>query len=250
MKGKIGRMLSIFRKNTYLVDLLEGITDFHNHILPGIDDGAKTVEESLELIREFENIGIQDFVFTPHVMNDYYPNTPSSIQAAFDKLKSNIPESVSLNYSAEYMMDQFFMENIEKGSLLPIVKNKVLVEMSYFQPPINLNQILFKLQNNSFSPILAHPERYVYWHSKDLEKFKDIRSRGCSLQLNMLSLSSHYGSGIQKMGFRLIENNMIDYICSDAHKFNHIEKLRTIKISKKHHAMLNQIIENNIQLFK
>ncbi|MDR5590558.1 tyrosine-protein phosphatase [Christiangramia sp. SM2212] len=242
-------MLSIFQKKTFLIDLIEGITDFHNHILPGIDDGAKTTEDSLELINEFQNIGITDFVATPHVIGEYYPNTPESIENAFQKIQPHISNKVNFNYSAEYMMDQHFVEIIEKQKILPIIKNKVLVEMSYFQPPINLNEILFKLQNNSYSPILAHPERYTYWHSKNLEKLKQIKTRGCSFQLNMLSLSNHYGIGIQKIAFRLLENNLIDFISSDAHKISHLDKIKEIKIPKKILVSLEKVIENNRNLF-
>ncbi|MCB7480599.1 tyrosine-protein phosphatase [Christiangramia sediminis] len=242
-------MLSIFRKSTYLVDLLEGITDFHNHILPGIDDGAKTVQESLGLIQEFENIGIHNFVATPHIIGEYYPNTPLTIGKAFDEINPHLPGSVNLSYAAEYMMDQHFVDIIEKQDILPVTKAKVLVEMSYFQPPINLNEILFKIQNHSFSPILAHPERYAYWHSKDLQKYKDIKSRGCDLQLNMLSLSGHYGIGIQKTAYSLLENDLIEYISSDVHRLDHINKIKKIKLSKKHISLLNRIIDNSKVLF-
>jgi len=242
-------MLSIFQKNTYLIDLIGGITDFHNHILPGIDDGAKTVEESIGLIKEFNNIGIYNFVATPHIIGEYYPNTPETISNAFNQLNADLPDPVKLNYAAEYMMDLHFMDIIENNELLPVSRNKVLVEMSYFQSPINLNEILFKLQNNSFSPILAHPERYTYWHSKDLEKYDNIKSRGCELQVNMLSLSGHYGKSIQKAAFKLLENNMIDFIASDVHKLDHIEKIKNIKILKQHKHPLEKIIINSKSLF-
>ena len=242
-------MFSIFKKKNYLVDLLEGITDFHNHLLPGIDDGAKTVEESLELIKAFENIGIKSFVATPHVMGDYYPNTPETISDAFRILKSELKEGIKLDYSAEYMMDQHFIEIIENNKIINITESKVLVEMSYFQAPINLNEILFKLQNNSFSPILAHPERYAYNHSRDLSKYKDLKSRGCDFQLNMLSLSGHYGSGIQKMAFQLLENDMIDFIGSDVHRIDHIEKIKKTSLAKKHLEKIKIVINNNKKLF-
>lgn len=242
-------MISIFRKRTYLVDLLEGITDFHNHILPGIDDGANTIDESLQLIQGFKNIGIQNFVATPHVIGEYYPNTPETISKAFKELEPNLEQSVKINYAAEYMMDQHFVDIIERQELLTIKKNKILVEMSYFQPPLNLNEILFKLQNNSFSPILAHPERYAYYHSKNLQKYKDLKTRGCDFQLNMLSLSGHYGIGIQKTAFQLIENRMIDYISSDVHRLDHIQKIKKIRVSSKHDKLLNEVIENSKRLF-
>ena len=242
-------MFSFFRKNIYLVDLIEGITDFHNHILPGIDDGAKNVEESIQLINEFKNIGINKFVATPHVIGEYYPNNPNTISKAYKSIEEHLDSDVKMNYAAEYMMDQYFIESIEKQEILPVTKNMVLVEMSYFQPPINLKEILFKLQNNSFSPILAHPERYAYWHSKDLRKYKSVKSRGCKFQLNMLSLSDHYGIGIQKIAYQLLENNMIDFISSDAHKISHIEKIKKIKIPNKYRQLLDMVIVNNKELF-
>ena len=242
-------MFSFFHKSIYLADLISGITDFHNHILPGIDDGAKNVDESLQLIKEFKSIGIKDFVATPHIIGEYYPNNPKTISNAYKMLEKHLDSDIKMSYAAEYMMDQHFVDIIKKNEVLAISSNKVLVEMSYFQPPINLNDILFKIQNNSLDPILAHPERYAYWHSKNLNKYAEVISRGCKLQLNMLSLSGHYGQGIQKIAFKLIENNMIEYISSDAHRIDHIEKIKTIKVSKKNMVQLKKIIENSKNLF-
>jgi protein-tyrosine phosphatase len=249
LRGKLDCMLSIFKKKTFLLDYISGITDFHNHILPGIDDGAKNINESKELIDGFRNIGINSLIGTPHVIGEYYPNTPETIEKAFNQIKKSI-NITNLSYSAEYMMDQHFIELIEQNQIIPLVDRNVLVEMSYFQPPLNLNEILFKLQNNSFQPILAHPERYTYLHSKNLEKYRDLKTRGCRFQLNMLSLTPHYGLGIQKMAFKLIESNLIDYICSDAHKISHIEKIQEIRFPKKLEAKISSIKVNNLNLME
>lgn len=242
-------MFSIFQKKTYLIDLLEGITDFHNHILPGIDDGAKTVNESVELINAFENIGITQLVATPHIIGEYYPNTPATIEAAIKEVKSRLPEA-QVSAAAEYMMDQHFIEIIKEENILPVSGRNVLVEMSYLQPPINLNEILFKLQNNSYHPILAHPERYGYLQSRSLDKFENLKSRGCSLQVNMLSLSGHYGGTIQKIAFDLLEKDYLDFICSDVHKVEHIQKIQSIRIAKKYQNKIKKLRDNNNQLFK
>ncbi|APG59297.1 histidinol phosphatase [Christiangramia salexigens] len=241
-------MFSIFQKKNYLVDLLAGMTDFHNHILPGIDDGAKNIEDSLTLIEKFNDLGITDFVATPHVMGDYYPNTPTTINSALQKIKVEKP-NLNINAAAEYMMDQNFIELIVNRDILPIHGNNILVEMSYFQAPINLNEILFKLQNNSYSPILAHPERYPYFHTSDLEKFKDLKSRGCSFQLNMLSLTGHYGSGIQKIAFKLLDSDLIDFISSDVHRLDHLQKIETITISKKFVPGIQSVINQSKNIF-
>ncbi|MFV9482445.1 tyrosine-protein phosphatase [Christiangramia sp. ASW11-125] len=243
-------MLSIFSRSKYLVDLIEGMPDFHNHTLPGIDDGSDSVDTSRELFRRFSEIGIDNIVATPHIIGEFYPNTPSSIGEAYKEILNNNAGPKKLSYSAEYMMDQHFLEILENNDLLTVTDNKVLVEMSYFQAPINLNQILFKLQNNSKIPILAHPERYTYMHSKDLNKFHDLRTRGCLMQVNMLSLSNHYGKGVQKMAYQLIENGLIEYICSDVHKLTHLEKIKEIKVPVKYIHNITKICDNNRTLMQ
>ncbi|WP_405198365.1 tyrosine-protein phosphatase [Christiangramia sp. LLG6405-1] len=241
-------MLSIFNRSKYLIDLIEGIPDFHNHTLPGIDDGSDSVETSRRLFEGFSEIGIDNIIATPHIIDEFYPNTPSSIGEAYGKVLDQKAGPKNLTYAAEYMMDQHFLEILENKEILTLTDNKVLVEMSYFQAPINLNQILFKLQNNSKMPILAHPERYTYMHSKDLNKFHDLRTRGCLMQVNMLSLSNHYGKGIQKMAYQLIENGLIEYICSDVHKLTHLEKIKEIKIPNKFVQSITELGQNNFKL--
>ena len=185
-----------------------------------------------------------------HIIGEFYPNTPTSIKEAYKKILNDNAGPKKLSYAAEYMMDQHFLDILDSGEILTITDNKVLVEMSYFQAPINLTQILFKLQNNSKIPILAHPERYTYMHSKDLDKYKDLKTRGCQMQINMLSLSSHYGKGVQKIAFQLIENEMIEYISSDVHKTTHLEKIKEIKIPHKYANQIELIAENNCRLLQ
>lgn len=250
MNGKIDYMLSIFNRSKFLVDLIEGMPDFHNHTLPDIDDGSDSIDTSRELFKGFSEIGINHIVATPHIIGEFYPNTPTSIKEAYKKILNGNAGPKKLTYAAEYMMDQHFLEILENDDILTVTDNKVLVEMSYFQAPINLTQILFKLQNNSKVPILAHPERYTYMHSKDLSKFHDLRTRGCLMQVNMLSLSNHYGKGIQKMAYQLIENGLIEYICSDVHKLTHLEKIKEIKIPKKYIHKIRKISDNNRKLLQ
>ena len=242
-------MFSFFAKKYFFVDLLEGFTDFHNHILPGIDDGSPNVETSLQLINKFGEFGVTNFVHTPHVMNDYYPNTPETINNALAKLQAAQPAHIKNSAAAEYMMDQTLMDKLDDEELLKISGNFSLVEMSFLQPPINLKEIIFKLQNKGHVLILAHPERYGFFHDSKMRKYYDLKSRGCYFQLNMLSLTSHYGEGIQKMAFKLLENQMIDYISSDTHRMEHLEKLQNIKLKSKEIELLKPIIEKSRELF-
>lgn len=246
-------MFSIFKKKFFLQDLLEGSIDIHNHILPGIDDGASEIKDSLALIDKFGEMGVKNFIATPHVMNDYYPNTPETINGALLKVKEALQNSgkndINIKAAAEYMMDHSFMELMENDDLLTLNQNLVLVEMSYFQPPINLNEILFKLQTKKYKPVLAHPERYAYFHSKKLEKYRELKQRGCTFQLNILSLIGHYGSNIQEAAMMLLDNDMIDFIGSDTHQLRHLEKLSAAKISEKRFNKLKPIVENTRQHF-
>lgn len=247
-------MFSIFQKKKLLTDLLGGITDIHSHILPGIDDGALNVEESIKLLLKFKSLGITSFIATPHIMNDYYPNTHDSIQASLQKLNGAISENpelkmVKINAAAEYMMDQNFHELMEKEKLLVLKDKYVLVEMSYFQAPINLKEILFKVQTMGYKPVLAHPERYAYYHSKDLSKYDELKYRGCYFQVNALSLSSHYGKNMQQMAFLLLERGMIDFIGSDVHREQHLEKIESITLNQKKYDQVKTVIENTKSYF-
>ena len=247
-------MLSIFKKKEYLKDHLDGITDIHNHILPGIDDGASTIEESLNLIKKLKSLGVRNFIATPHIMNDYYPNTPETIGKALSIVKEGMLTDSSLKENtitaaAEYMMDHSFLEILRKEKLLTLKGKYVLVEMSYFQAPINLNEILFQLQTRGYKPVLAHPERYAYYHASDLRKYEDLISRGCLFQLNTLSLTSHYGKNMEKTALKLLEAGMYNFIGSDTHRIQHLEKLENIQLNKKTLEMVKGLIISTKEKF-
>lgn len=247
-------MFSIFQKKEFLKDYLEGITDIHNHVLPGIDDGAPTVEDSIQLLRRYKSMGISNFICTPHIMNDYFPNTPHTIETSFNKVKEAISElnelkDTRIRPAAEYMMDQYFLELLEEEKLLTLKEKYVLVEMSYFQAPINLKEILFQLQTHGYKPVLAHPERYAFYHSKDLRRYEELKNRGCLFQLNALSLSPHYGSNMQQIAYRLLETGMIDFIGTDTHREQHLEKLEKIRLNKKSGFQVKKVIENTKEVF-
>lgn len=247
-------MFSIFKRKEYLIEHLRGITDIHNHILPGIDDGAANVSDSIDLLLKYHELGINSFIATPHIMNDYYPNTSKTINNAFNELeaaKRNIEQlkDVKIICAAEYMMDQHFLELVETEKILTLKENYVLVEMSYFQAPINLNEILFKLQTMGFKPVLAHPERYAFYHSKELIKYEELKNRGCRFQLNALSLTPHYGTNMQNIALKLLEKGMFDFIGTDTHRLQHLEKLESITFNKKKSAALLKVIENTKETF-
>ncbi|MFI1743943.1 tyrosine-protein phosphatase [Thalassobellus sediminis] len=240
-------MISFFTKKYFLKDLLEDFVDIHNHILPGIDDGAKTVEESLSLISKMKDLGVKEFIPTPHIMEDFYPNTDETIGKAYQKLLESLNtkelSSTPINPAAEYMLDNNFEKLLEKENLFTLKKNYILIEMSYFQPPINLEDLIFKIKNKGYLPVLAHPERYSFFHNK-LEYYKNLKQLGCFFQLNLLSLGEHYGKSVQKNASYLINENLIDFVATDSHNETHVTKLSNLSLSKNQVKFLPNLINN------
>lgn len=234
------------------MDYLHGLVDMHNHILPGIDDGAKTVKESIKLIKEFSEFGVKSFVCTPHIMNHYYPNTPSTIKGSFNLLQkeliANNMNNVRLDYAAEHMVDDNFDNLLENKNALPIKEQYLLVEMSYLQPSFGFNSAIQNIVEQRYFPILAHPERYLYYHQK-YDVYKGFKSRGILFQLNFLSLSGYYGSEIQKTAGKLLDEGLIEFAASDVHNMRQLNAIKEIKISTKTLNRILPVIENTIKVF-
>lgn len=245
-------MLQIFNKNRFLVDSLKGFTDIHNHILPGIDDGAKNVDESIQLIKGFGEFGVKSFICTPHIMHNYYDNTPETIKESFDNLQKEMGKKkiidVSIDFAAEHMIDNNFENILESGKTMPLAKKYMLVEMSYLQPSINFQEAVQKVASYGYFPILAHPERYIFLHSSS-KKYKEYRDNGILFQLNLLSIGGFYGKQVQKTAQKLLEEKMIDFIASDIHNLQQLSHLKELKISTKKLDRLVPIIESSIYNF-
>ncbi len=245
-------MFQIFSKKRFLVDLLAGFVDMHNHILPGIDDGAKSVQESIDLLKGFGEFGVSNFIATPHIMHNYYPNTPETIEKSLTLLKNDLLKqemtNVAVTAAAEHMIDANFETLLEFDQVLPIRKNYLLIEMSYLQPAINFDNSVQKIASKRFFPILAHPERYVYLKSNS-RKYRMYKEQGLLFQLNLLSLGEYYGKDVQKKAMRLVDEGLIDFLGSDIHNMNQLQNLREIKIGNKLAESLFPLIEKTIYNF-
>lgn len=243
----------IFSKKVLIKSLLDNAVDMHNHILPGIDDGSPDIETSIRLIKEYKALGYTKIIATPHTMSDYYPNTTESILTALDKVNSELAnqniQDVEIKAASEYMIDPWFEEMIDsKSKLLTYKDNHVLIEMSYLRESENFSEILYKLQLQGYQPILAHPERYSYYLD-NFDKYYGFKTQGIKLQLNMLALTKHYGSKIQKTAKRLLKEGMYDFIGIDTHRMEHLDSVTQIKISKKDEEAIKQLLSNNKNLF-
>lgn len=242
-------MIHFFRQNKPLLsDIIpDNFIDIHSHLLPGIDDGAPTIADTTTLISGLEKMGFKKFITTPHVMGDVWKNTRDGING---KLASTVSEldipniDNRLKAAAEYMMDAEFWELFKREPLLCLKENYVLVEISYLNPPIQLYDILFELQVAGYQPILAHPERYNFYHELSLSHYKKLKKAGCLFQLNMLSATGYYGERVAKTADLLLKANLIDYIGSDVHHERHLEFIGK-KIVLKNYEYLTPVFQNN-----
>ncbi|WP_157974606.1 tyrosine-protein phosphatase [Lewinella sp. IMCC34183] len=227
-------------------------TDMHAHWLPGIDDGAKTVAESLQMLRRYEELGFTRLVATPHIMQEFYPNTSVEINGALEQVRQAARAegiSLKLDAAAEYMIDEFFEDHRDQYGLLALPgTKKVLIEFGFYSPPINLGQVIFRLQSQGYQPIIAHPERYAYYH-KDPTSLYEMHARGLKLQVNLLSLAGHYGKSVKQMGQDLITGGYVTYLGSDAHSLHHLDKMADLLKDRKVGRLLSGTDFDNVHLF-
>ncbi|TDS13682.1 tyrosine-protein phosphatase [Sphingobacterium paludis] len=204
--------------------------DIHNHILPQIDDGSQSIQESVKLIRGLQEIGIQGCVCTPHVMAGVHPNTPNTISTAYEALKQEVVRQglkFHLEFAAEYMIDEELDAKIKSRELCLLPNGHMLIEMSYLSESKSLFHTIKAIQNKGYQPVLAHPERYNYYHH-NFQIFKDIKSAGCLLQLNLLSVSRYYGQGVKNQALMLIKSGMYDFLGTDMHHSKHLAAIKQV----------------------
>lgn len=198
---------------------LEGFVDWHCHILPGVDDGVRSMNESLEMLDVYEMAGIKEVWLTPHVMEDV-PNTTAMLRARFQDLEKAYSGKVRLHLASENMMDNLLLERLETGDVLPIGNDgrTLLVETSYFNAPIKLNQTIETIKSKGYFPLLAHPERYDYIDS--ISSYRKLREQGVRFQLNLMSLCGYYGPAVKDKAQKLLSEGMYECIGSDCHRKN------------------------------
>src|SRR5688572_28385878 len=203
-------------------------TDFHSHLIPGIDDGAATEEDSLLMLNGLADLGFQKVITTPHVMSDYYRNSKETILAGRDRLRQLASQHglrLEIDAAAEYYLDDRFIDRIGKEKLLTLGYGYVLFEISYINPPENLQRVVFDLKVQAYKPLLAHPERYPFWYNK-FEMYEELKANDVFFQINTISLAGYYGVGAKKLAERMIDAHMVNFVGSDMHHVRHLEALR------------------------
>jgi len=223
-------------------------TDMHSHIIPGIDDGAQTINDSLSLAKKFKALGFKKLIATPHIMADYFRNTPDTINKGLDVLRKGIQEiqlDLEVEAAAEYYLDETFEKKIRQKEVLTFGNNYLLFELSYINAPQNLFDLIKLTQDAGFKPVLAHPERYPYYYGS-FESYHQIRATGCLLQMNSIALTGYYGSGAKKAAEEMVENHLVDFIGSDMHHLKHAAALEDSLSTPLMQQLLSQHQLNNV----
>lgn len=210
--------------------------DMHSHLVPGVDDGAKDLADSITIISGLKELGFSHLITTPHTLQDIHPNTIDTLQKGHSLLDNHLPDGMKVNLSSEYYLDEQFQDQMNGNGLMPMPGNRILVEFSQISRPQNLEEAIFEIGIKGFQIILAHPERYLFFH-RNFNYFNRLKDMGVELQLNAMSLTNHYGENIRKIAEKLVEKDMIDFIGTDIHHLKHIEVLKSVP-GTKHFAML------------
>lgn len=218
--------------------------DMHSHLIPGVDDGAKDVADSIQIIQGLKNLGFTKLFTTPHTLQDIHPNTHETLKMGYSLLDGQLPDGITLDLSSEYYMDEQFTNQVLEGTVMPLPGNRLLIEFSQISKPHDLEEVIFDLGIKGYQVILAHPERYLFFH-KNFDYYTRLKEMGVELQINALSLTDHYGKHIKAVAEKLIEKDMIDFIGTDIHHARHLEGLKRVPETKAFTRLLDSGLLKN-----
>lgn len=239
-------MFNWLKKKAALKGILS--TDVHSHLLPGLDDGVKSLEESMAVIAVFQKLGYKKLITTPHVMHDHYKNTTQSIHASLATVRQHLQDhniAVVLEAAAEYYLDEYLMRQLETDEkLLTFGEGFLLFETNFISEPLNLNEFIFAATTRGYKPVLAHPERYLYLHDNP-DRMEDLVNRGVLFQINLGSLAGLYSRKVQNQAGKLIDKGFVHLLGSDCHHLAHAELIDKARRSRSFEKALTLGLLNN-----
>ena len=226
--GLLGKLFGKREQELPPADLSGLRCDIHSHFIPGIDDGAQNLEQSMELLRAMHELGYRKVITTPHSMADGYRNTPEIILGGLEKLRAEVARQgldMEVDAAAEYYLDHDLEKKVTDRTVLTFGDKLLLFELPFISEPTILLNVVFAMQTNGYRPVLAHPERYGFWHN-DFGKYERLKERGVLFQLNMVALTGAYGPKAKEIAERLIDAGAYELLGSDCHNMNHVEAIR------------------------
>ena len=239
-------MFDFFKKHEDFQNPL--VVDLHSHLIPNVDDGSESISDSIELLKEFESLGFQKIITTPHIMNEFFPNNKEIIYTALNSLQEELNKQsihIKIEAAAEYYLDEHFFESlIPSDDLLTFGKNYILMETPFLNAPFFLKEAIFNLKSKGYQVILAHPERYMYLHN-NLKLVEELKDMGTLFQVNTASLSGFYSKAVQKFAVKLFKNRVVDFIGSDCHNMYQMQTIKKTLKSKIYQGLPFDDLLNN-----
>lgn len=246
--GFLDRLFHKKEELLHALDLSIFKVDMHSHLIPGIDDGAKTMDHTIAMLAKFESLGYQKVITTPHIMSDYYRNTPEIILGGLADVRNELSKlnlNIQIEAAAEYYFDDALMQKLmNKEPLLTFGDNYVLFEFSFHSKPDQIEKLFFELLTQGYKPVLAHFERYAYFHGS-VELAKEWREKGILIQLNFNSIFGHYGPEVKRQAERLIDSGEIDFAATDCHRIDHLLILEGNATKSYLHKLSRLNLKNN-----
>lgn len=237
---------NLFKKKFLETNCLKDAVEMHCHILPGVDDGAKTLQNTLNSVEVYRGLGYKHIVMTPHIMTDWPNNNRAFLQARLDEIKGQLTTDINFSLAAEYMLDTHFAKHVEDGDMLSYDGKHVLIETSYLSAPSNMNKQIFDLRMANYVPILAHPERYNYMNES---MYKSLKSEDMLFQLNLFALIGGYGTPARKKAEYLLRGGFYNFVGTDTHRSAWLSQgMERLKLNKKDLKLLEPLFENTRRL--
>ena len=230
-------------------------TDVHSHILPGVDDGSPDGAHSLAILEKLHAFGIRRIVFTPHVSRTMFPNVAGDLRDRFAAFVPTLPaplrEDMTFHLASEYMVDEFFPG---LGDWLYWPDGSILIEMSYYERSREIRETVFNLLMDGRQPVLAHPERYVFYQKAfnrktGVQEIEELVNMGCKMQLNVMSLNGAYGESSLGIVHWMLDHDLYHYIGTDVHSSHQIDRFTDFKLNAARLEKVRQLARNNDSLF-
>lgn len=223
-------------------------TDMHSHLIPGIDDGCKTIDDTIAILYKFKELGYKKIITTPHIMSDFYRNNSEIILSGLEKVREEIKRinlDIEIEAAAEYYFDETLFEKLKNNDFLTFSGKHVLIEFSFSAAPQEHEKLFYDMRIKGYTPVIAHFERYMFYHGS-VEQAKDWREKGLLIQMNINSLFGHYGPEVKKQAENLVDSGQIDLIATDCHRIEHLLILEQNLSSNYLRKALNLNLKNNI----
>ncbi|HYV90639.1 MAG TPA: CpsB/CapC family capsule biosynthesis tyrosine phosphatase [Chitinophagales bacterium] len=215
--------------------------DLHSHLLPGIDDGAQHADDTLTLIRGLQSLGYQKCITTPHIYLGVHNNSKEIIMDGLKKVRDLLDQqkiNFQIEAAAEYFFDEQFFKLIDQNDLMTFGNKYVLFELPFTTKPLMVDDIIFKMNLAGYQPVLAHPERYSFFHNKKMQEYERMKNAGVLFQLNIMSLTGHYGEPVRHAARELISQGVVDFLGTDLHREKHLPIIEAAKKTQEYSRLL------------